>query len=1058
MRTQNESSRVNTRGSWALSLGTVVVVASFGLLALAPACSTTQPPSSTYFERTISPVLTTSCVRTNTGAGCHVASDKGNALGNLDVSLYSQLEKRRDLLLNYGPYGQPAFLVKNVAPFSIDVQSFDGTKTTVVTDIKHAGGSILDATASGYQVLRRWIDNGASENNTGVLPPAFDKLPCVTLVPVVAGFDPTKDPPNPDFALFRDKANGPMVAACAAGNCHGTQANQLYLTCGSSPDQVRWNYFVAADYVGKSPDQSEILRRPLAPSQGGSFHEGGIVYPNSQDSTYQAVSAWAAAHGPPDTTKLSKNFLFFANRVQPVLVKKGCMMIQCHSASMFHDYRLRGGAGGAFSLSATRRNYDLSFAQLNPESPDADASRIIRKNLYRPDACGVAGCETAVGITHRGGPLLEDFGQERATQAACDKVMPAYDYDKGDLNKIPAYCVLTEWLKRETAELKLTTLSAIAYVSRPPAPALRVQDFDVYTPGADLRIAQATMMGGTVTLGTDASVTVGCGLATATADIRRPAVSWDGTKIAFAARSSAAEPLAMYEMKSDGTGCAKHAGINAGPPSVNGLLVHNFDPAYTSSGEIVFASTRGNLKTDPYDYHGPQRTPADPTKPNSNIYVFRAAASGSGPQGVSQLTYLLNMERYPSIMSDGRVIMTTEKREPGFYQLALRRVNIDGGDYHPLYAQRGTIGYQQATRVVELSDKNFATILNDSGAKGEGGALAVFNRSIGVDFTSANPGDYTIDPSVIDPAAPASPEPGFFLHSLKFPDATVSGHPGKPTTGLYASPSPLPNGYILASFGAGSDAGTFGGDYDLYVVNPSNGQKTKVIGIAGTAEMEGVAVYPRTPRVEYLSAPNEPNGVTVIHPERSEADVTVLDFQLFGSLVFQNTPTGRIIEDFTSVDVFEELPPPLTMDTFDKAPAGSLATDPFGKVFVSRRLIGAVPLAKDGSAHFQIPGGVPFVLHVPDTELSKQNNLPRFQREEMMFAPGEYVHQSFKRQFFDGLCANCHASISGHGLDTALKPDMLSQASSTLARDLAPVQLNLPPSARGSLVGPPATP
>ena len=35
-------------------------------------------------------------------------------------------------------------------------------------------------------------------------------------------------------------------------------------------------------------------------------------------------------------------FLFFAHKVQPMLVKKGCMMIQCHSASMFHDYRLHG--------------------------------------------------------------------------------------------------------------------------------------------------------------------------------------------------------------------------------------------------------------------------------------------------------------------------------------------------------------------------------------------------------------------------------------------------------------------------------------------------------------------------------------------------------------------------------------------------------------------------------------------------------------------------------------------------------------------------------------------
>jgi hypothetical protein len=1035
------------------SFGAFVVAGAVAAVTASAGCSSPTTPSSTYFERTISPVLTTSCVRTNTGAGCHVADAKGNSLGNLDVSTYAQLQKRRDLLEDYGPYGQPAFLVKNIAPFSVEVQSFDGTKITVTTDIKHAGGSILDPTASGYQVLRRWIDNGATENNTGVVQQTIDKLPCVTFVPSAPGFDPAVDPTAPDFATFRDKVNPVLAQSCGAANCHGTQANDLYLTCGTAPDQVRWNYFSASDYVGKTADQSEILRRPLAPSQGGSFHEGGIVFQTANDSGYQAISDWATQKGPPDTSKLDPNFLFFAYRVQPMLVKKGCMMIQCHSASMFHDYRLRGGAGGSFSLSATRRNYDLSFAQLNLESTDPGSSRIVAKNLYRPDNCGVGGCDKAEGILHRGGPLLEDFGQTAASPAACDTAMPKYDYDKGEIDQIPAYCMLYEWLRREEAAQKLAPLSAIVYVARPPAPALRPQDFDVYTPGADLHLAKVTssVLGG-ITVSSDTSVTAACMLDKATADIRRPAVSWDGTKVAFAARSSASEPLSIYEMKSDGTACAKQAAINAGNSSGNNLLVHNFDPAYSAAGHLVFASTRGNLKNDAYDYTGPQRTPADPTKPNSNLYVL-------APDGktITQLTYLLNMERYPSFMSDGRVIFTTEKREPGFLELALRRVNIDGGDYHPLYSQRATLGYLQSTHVVELSNKNFAAIMNDPGAMGEGGALAVFNRSIGVDFTSTNPTDYVVDPSVIDPAAPASPEPGFFFHSLRFPDAAVSGHPGKPTNGVYASPSALPNGLILASFGAATDAASFAGDYDLYVVNVASGTKTKLLGAAGVAEIDGVAVYQRAPRRVFLSAPDEPNGVTQILPGKSEADITVLDFPVLASLLFQNTPTGRVVEDFDAVDLYEEMPPPTDLTTLDSGNP-NVASDAYGKVFVKRRLLGHVPLASDHSAHFQIPGGLPFLIKLPDTDQSKMLNLPRVQREEMMFGQGEYVHQSFRRDFFDGLCANCHGSISGHAVDTALKPDMLTQASATIARGESPVDLNLPPGMRGSPEGPPASP
>src|SRR4051812_26153554 len=143
--------------------------------AVVAACSAKEPTQSTYFERSISPILTTSCVRTNTGAGCHVADGRGNALGNLDISSYEGISKRRDLLVDYGPYGQPALLIKNVAPFQVEVQGYDGVKTTITTDIKHGGGSILDATGTGYQTVRRWLQNGATENNTGARPQNLER-------------------------------------------------------------------------------------------------------------------------------------------------------------------------------------------------------------------------------------------------------------------------------------------------------------------------------------------------------------------------------------------------------------------------------------------------------------------------------------------------------------------------------------------------------------------------------------------------------------------------------------------------------------------------------------------------------------------------------------------------------------------------------------------------------------------------------------------------------------------------------------------------------------------
>src|SRR5262249_58944036 len=118
------------------------------------------------------------------------------------------------------------------------------------------------------------------------------------------------------------------------------------------------------------------------------------------------------------------------------------------------------------------------------------------------------------------------------------------------------------------------------------------------------------------------------------------------------------------------------------------------------------------------------RTPADPTKWNANLYILE----GSGQ--VRQLTFLLNQELLPSMMSDGRLIFSAEKRAPNFYQLAGRRMNLDGGDYHPLFAQRKTVGFTQMTEVVELADKNFAAIFGDMNAAHGAGTLGVFNRSV----------------------------------------------------------------------------------------------------------------------------------------------------------------------------------------------------------------------------------------------------------------------------------------------------------------------------------------
>jgi hypothetical protein len=195
-----------------------------------------------------------------------------------------------------------------------------------------------------------------------------------------------------------------------------------------------------------------------------------------------------------------------------------------------------------------------------------------------------------------------------------------------------------------------------------------------------------------------------------------------------------------------------------------------------------------------------------------------------------------------------------------------------------------------------------------------------------------------------------------------------------------------------------------------------------------------------------------------MHDGATESDIDILDMPALASLLFQNTPTGRVVEDFGQFDLYEDLPPLPNETSIAAANPSFVATDAFGQVYVRRRLLGHVPLQPDGSTHFVTFGGLPLVIDLPDTTISKKSKLPRFQREEMEFSPGEYGHQGFQRQFFNNLCGFCHGSISGRAVDNQVAPDILTQASNTASQAEKAIELRVPASQRPAPIGPPASP
>ena len=256
-----------------------------------------------------------------------------------------------------------------------------------------------------------------------------------------------------------------------------------------------------------------------------------------------------------------------------------------------------------------------------------------------------------------------------------------------------------------------------------------------------------------------------------------------------------------------------------------------------------------------------------------------------------------------------------------------------------------------------------------------------------------------------------------------------------------------------------ADAAAFGGDYDVYVMSPTTGAKTKLLGEAGAADVDAVGVYARFVRPVFRSTFDEPNGHVIIYEGKPEAEVTVLDMRVLSSLVFQNTPTGRLVDpELASVFIYEDMPPPLEVDSFDKGGA-NVATDAFGRVYVKRRLLGGVPLESDGSTKFTIPGGLPIVLKLPDTKLSREKELPRVPARVDDVLARASTRTSRSRPSSSARCAaSATASISGRAVDAALKPDFVTQASSTHQPRQAPVRPEQAPGRARRHRRPPATP
>ena len=954
-------------------------------------CLTKKPPEQHFFDQQIQPILKTFCVG-NTSP-CHaVDPTTGTALGNLDLTSYDGIQKRRDVLRTYGSYPDPLLLLKALPEGSVSIP-YQGT--LYASEIRHAGGKPIDAASDAFYNLKRWLDNGA--NRDGIAPAESGKMgvgTCNTGLPPANRLYPV-DTSMSSYGTFVQTIQPFLLATCAFGTCHSSPQADFYLTCGTDDGQRKFNYGQAAGFVvaaGTAIEQSEILLRPLSPLAGGVSHTGGVFFKSRTDDTWKTIRDWAVTvqtEQPLGTLPKSPGQMFFEANVMPKLLQRGCALEGCHSPDGFNDFRIRSGTNGAFSPMAMRRNYEaLADEFMAFDSVDVRQSRAVKKNI-KPESGG---------ITHRAGPILEDA--EPISTACPQPFDPA--------TNTRAFCVFQEWhrIERTDRAARVSAMPAtlpLAFISRPPNPDTLLE-FDTFEGGADLKLADATVdaTGAVTAVGNIRSALGSCaGLTAGTSDVRGPEWSYDGSKLIFAGRASASVGLDLYMIDVGGGGGCSRLTSDNGAMSASGVRTHNFDPVFAPDGSVVFASTRAGTWT------------LYKALPNSNLYRV-------GPNldfgSVQQMTFLLNSEISPAFMQDGRVSMTTEKvgMDPTmpngvFYQLAGRRINWDLSDYHPLLAQRAqstdtfstalqpSVDFQQATEIREGLDRNFLIILSDDGAKGGGGALATFNRSVG---------PFQADRTEVT-----------FVRSVKIIDPAATGKAG--TTGVYRSPFSLPNGEILASYdGTVTDPAAGMPHYALVAVDEQTGAHRMLAADGTLSYVEAALGYKRG---EQLLFSNLPQLVFGGHEESGNNDATMHfpDGPVLATLLGANLRHGRNVQAMdkaAALRVYEEVPP-------------SSRPTP-GTYSGTQNRIGQASFESDHSLKVLMPATKPLILEFVD---GGGNSVLKM-TEEHQVTPGEYITPGPPRALFNNICGGCHGSISGSELDVAVSADALTGASVSLSR------------------------
>ncbi|MEK6750431.1 MAG: hypothetical protein AABY83_14725 [Pseudomonadota bacterium] len=258
-------------------------------------------------------------------------------------------------------------------------------------------------------------------------------------------------------------------------------------------------------------------------------------------------------------------------------------------------------------------------------------------------------------------------------------------------------------------------------------------------------------------------------------DVQGPEINYAGTKVIFSMRCSV---RSAPQCANDNTWNIWEYTLAGGElrrvirSSETANAGDDLDPAYLPDGRIIFTSNRqqGTQTRLGYRYVDGER----------KEYTFNLHVMEPDGSGIEQISFGLSHDRFPTVLSDGRVLFSRWDRSAQRSKFSLYKIRPDGRELTPYYGAHSPGGAFFQPR--ELQDgRLIANVLPLAGSYGGGALMYIDARRFG---------DVT-DP----PGAAGEAQTEATLNHVSLEDAFF-------TEGRYAAPYPIADGSarVLVSF------------------------------------------------------------------------------------------------------------------------------------------------------------------------------------------------------------------------------------------------------------------